>query len=132
MGDSALGSSLLENFSNTTFSLRVCQILPVTHLPETCRSGTVAQLTSSLMPFIPISSLWKQLLPQSWLHRTSGTAICMLPKKTTHLSVPSATGVSTMHSALQETHFHRRKGIFLHTKNRARDRLVLPICYSYL
>lgn len=89
-GDSALGSSLMENFSNTTFSLRVCQILPVTHLPETRRSGIVAQLTSSLMPFIPISSMWKQLLPQSWLHRTSGTAICMLPKKTPYLSVPSA------------------------------------------
>lgn len=54
-----LGSSLVENLSNKTFSLRVSQILPVT-LPE---PAGLAQLTSSPMPFVPVLTLWKQLLP---------------------------------------------------------------------
>jgi len=55
----------------------------------------------------------------------------MLPEETPHLFIPSATDISTMHTALQETHFHRRKGNFTR-KKRARDRLALPVCHCFL
>lgn len=121
-----LESSLLENFSNKIFSLRVSQILPVT-FPE---SAGLAQWHSW--------HLWCPPSPYSPCGNSScHRAGCIVPvgqQCACYLKRPSPPSISpeadrlTIHSALQETYFHKGKGIFFDMRKKKWKWQVCDTC----